>query len=455
MIRIFLSTFILAVLLVGCHQKQNTHVFNIIDYGAKGDSVSLNTIPIQKAIDACSANGGGVVLFPPGKFTTGTLRLKSNIEYRFLPGSVLIGSARLEDYNTPQGDHNIMLITNRPQREVLRVLLDGTDVHHITFSGKGIIEGNGNYFWDAEFNALERPVPWISFRGASFITIKDLIFQNAPSHVLRFEDSEQVIIDGVHINNHRQSPNTDGIDLVDSKNIFISNSYIETGDDAICLKTDSGGIVENVVVTNCILESDDAAIKFGTGSAGVARNCIFNNINIKNSRYGISLFMLEGGLFESISFSHITISEGSRHKHEYPIFIDIDKKRPNDQYGVIRNINFSDFIINSGGKILITGRPEQPIQNLEFKNILFNIGSEKDFSKANKPRGNKNFPKLPESIDRASVPAHITLGYIQDIRITGSSIRAASNSKRKDIDLIGVANMILDNNFGRHLSKMK
>ncbi|MFN3841595.1 MAG: glycosyl hydrolase family 28 protein, partial [Cyclobacteriaceae bacterium] len=290
---------------------------------------------------------------------------------------------------------------------------------------------------------------------ASFITLRDVTFQNSPSHVLRFEDSEQIIIDGIYIKNHRQSPNTDGIDLVDSKNVFISNSYIATGDDAICLKTDVDGIVENVVVTNCILESDDAAIKFGTGSAGITRYCSFNNITIKNSRYGISLFMLEGGLFEFNSFTDIIINEGSRHKHEYPIFIDVDRKRPTDAYGIIRNTRFSNLIINSGGKILINGRPEQPIQGLALQNIRFAVSTERDFSNATKPRGNKNFPKLPESIDRAPVPAYFTLGYINDLHLSGSSIRTTSNAVRKDADLIGISNMIIYNNSGRDLATLK
>jgi Pectate lyase superfamily protein len=38
------------------------------DYGAKGDGVADDTAPIQAAITACSAAGGGVVFFPPGTY---------------------------------------------------------------------------------------------------------------------------------------------------------------------------------------------------------------------------------------------------------------------------------------------------------------------------------------------------------------------------------------------------
>ncbi|MBX2946709.1 MAG: right-handed parallel beta-helix repeat-containing protein [Cyclobacteriaceae bacterium] len=418
-----------------CTQKNQNHIYNITDFGAAGDSVTLNTSSIQKAIDACSNAGGGVVLFPKGKFITGTLILKSNIEYQFQAGCMLIGSARIEHYNAPEGDHNIMLIAQQPQRETLRVLLDGTGVSNISFTGKGTIEGNGKHFWDSEYAPLERPVPWISFRDAENITIRDITFQNSPSHVIRFQKSSQITIDGIKIINDARSPNTDGIDLVDSQNAFITNSFISTGDDAICLKTDTGGIVENIVVTNCILESDDAAIKFGTGSAGITRFCSFNNITINKSRYGVSLFMLEGGVFEMNNFSNLIINKGSRHKHEYPIFIDVDKKRPDDEYGLIRNTTFTNLLIRSGGKILINGRPEQPIRDLALTNIQFIIDQEVDFTKASKPRGNKNFPKLPESIDRSSVSAHVTFGYIDNLTMNSIKLLPDPSSSRKNFDL--------------------
>ncbi|GIV36356.1 MAG: hypothetical protein KatS3mg032_0735 [Cyclobacteriaceae bacterium] len=148
--------------------------------------------------------------------------------------------------------------------------------------------------------------------------------------------------------------------------------------------------------------------------------------------------MLEGGVFEMSAFSNIIITKGSRHKYEYPIFIDIDKKKPTDQYGHINNITFNNLLIHSGGKILITGRPEKPIQNLDISNIQFTVIQETDFSEASKPRGNKNFPKLAESIDRSSVPAHVTLGYIDNLSLQNVKIISEPSGKRKNFDLLNV-----------------
>jgi hypothetical protein len=443
--------------LVACTPKNPSHIFVITDYGAVGDSLTLNTAYIQKAIDVCALSGGGRLVFPPGKFLTGTLQLRSNIEYHFAAGCMLIGSPDINHYNKPEGDNNIMLIgyQGSPAEETLSVLLDGTRVENVAFTGKGIIDGNGDKFWDKDFNALPRPVPWISFRGAKNIVIRDVSFQNAPSHVLRFASSSHITIDGIRIQNHPRSPNTDGIDLVDSQNAIITNSFINTGDDAICIKTDTDGLVENVAVSNCIIQSDDAAIKFGTGSAGITRYCTFTNNVIRKSRYGISLFMLEGGVFEHNRFSDLIITGGSRHKHEYPVFIDIDKKRPTNDYGTIRYTVFQNISIVSGGKILVTGRPENPVQNLEFSNIQYYVKQEANFEKATKPRGNKNFPKLESSIDRSNVAAHLTLAHIAGLSMHNVQISYDSTSTRKDIDLVGVKNLLVSNCTGRDITKLR
>ena len=73
-------------------------IFNIIDFGAKGDGVTDNTLSIQKALDEASLCEGKVIV-PPGKYLTGSLKLKGKgitIEgtaawsYRSVGGSTLI-----------------------------------------------------------------------------------------------------------------------------------------------------------------------------------------------------------------------------------------------------------------------------------------------------------------------------------------------------------------------------
>ena len=49
------------------HRKK---VFNVSSFGARNDGTTLNTKPIQAAIDACASKGGGMVTFDTGSFVT-------------------------------------------------------------------------------------------------------------------------------------------------------------------------------------------------------------------------------------------------------------------------------------------------------------------------------------------------------------------------------------------------
>ncbi len=72
--------------------------FSVNKYGAKGDAQTLNTKAIQAAIDACSKAGGGVVVFAPGSYVTGSLFLKSNVQLQLDKGVELLGSQDFADY---------------------------------------------------------------------------------------------------------------------------------------------------------------------------------------------------------------------------------------------------------------------------------------------------------------------------------------------------------------------
>ncbi|MEO1054367.1 MAG: glycosyl hydrolase family 28 protein [Bacteroidota bacterium] len=388
------------LLLHGCTSPESSWQFNVKDYGATADGETLTTAAIQRAIDEAHSKGGGTVYFPPGKYLTGTLIFKDKVSIHFESGAELIGSKRLEDY---PGEKKSLIV--------------GDNLADVKVSGKGIINGNGEAFWDENYKALERPEPWIFLKNCSNLTIEGIKFIQSPSHVIRLEDSEDVTFDDITIINDFRGPNTDGIDIVDSKYVTISNSFISTGDDAICLKT-KDEFVEHVVVTNCILESDDAAIKFGTGSKVGTRFCTFSNITINRTRYGISLFMLDGGIYEHNIFSNLTITGGSRHQHEYPIFIDIDKRVPDRPYGRVRDNIFSNIKIVSSGKILVAGHPESKIEELEFDNISFHIIENTDFSSARKPRGNKNYPKLETSEDLSPENGTFVFGHIENLSLT-------------------------------------
>ncbi|MEM1359999.1 MAG: glycosyl hydrolase family 28 protein, partial [Bacteroidota bacterium] len=328
----------------------------ITDFGADASGAQLSTKAIQQALDQCEKQGGGVVIVPAGTFLTGTLFLPANLTLHLRAGARLLASTDLADYD-PEHPH----------------LLYAKDARNIALTGTGTIDGQGDAFFDKRsssgeqrtqsWRARARPQPWLLFEDCERLRFRDLELINSPAHVLVLQRCRDVLVDAISIQNDPRSPNTDGIDITNSRDVRISNCRIITGDDAICLKSKTD-TVENILVTNCYLNSDDAGIKFGTGTAVCIRDCRFNNLVIEDTRYGIALFMLDGGVNEHCTFDNITIRNGSRHQTEYPIFIDIDKRYPDRSLGKQRFLTFSNLKIFTRNKLLLAGQPEFPLENI-------------------------------------------------------------------------------------------
>jgi len=387
-------------------------VYDITYYGAIADAKTTNTIAIQKAIDACNANGGGTVLIPKGTFISGQLSLHSNIHILLQADAVLKGSKNIFDY--PNGSF---------------IIAKGCT--NIQITGLGTINGSGEAFYDANYQPLARPQPFILIDSCRFIKLQDFKIINSPSHGFRILNSSEVLVNGIYMNFAERSPNTDGIDIVDTKNVYISNCTLITGDDAICLKSHNSK-VENVTVTNCFIQSDDAGIKLGTGSTDTIQHCIFSNIIIRNTRFALALFMQEGGVYRFINFNGINIQNGGRQRNVYPIYIDVDKKLETGKLGLIEHINFSNLQIDTRGNILIAGQPTAPLRYITLNNISMLTENCDDVTTYKKPRGNKKLPVFADTKDYSNKKAHITLAHIKNLYLSNINIIDKCTSIKRD-----------------------
>ena len=107
-------------------------------FGIKSDGVTLNTRSIQKGIDFISENGGGVLEFSVGRYLTGSIHLKSNVEIRLLEGAILVGSTNPYDYDMVEGNYSLLLAKGQK---------------NISVKGKGVIDGRG---FDCALNFLNQ-----------------------------------------------------------------------------------------------------------------------------------------------------------------------------------------------------------------------------------------------------------------------------------------------------------
>ncbi|MGD0859535.1 MAG: glycosyl hydrolase family 28 protein [Terracidiphilus sp.] len=270
--------------------------FQINDYGAKGDGAALDTLSIQKAIDAAAAVGGTVTM-KPGNYLTGSIFLKSGVTLDVPDGATLIGSEKLEDYP--------MLPTRIAGIEMTwpAALINVRDQHNVVITGKGIIDGDGPIWWKSywDLRAIYEPkgLRWASdydARRPRLILIQNssdiqlgggILLKRSGFWTVQILYSHDIHVDGVTIRNNEggKGPSTDGIDIDSSRKVLVEHADIDVNDDALCLKAgrDSDGLrvnrpTEDIVIRDSIVRRGAAAITIGSETSGGFRNIEAYNI---------------------------------------------------------------------------------------------------------------------------------------------------------------------------------
>lgn len=225
-------------------------MFNIETYGAVGDGETMNTAAIQAAIDACSAAGGGTVLFPKGVFLSGTLQLKGHITYQFARGAVLKGSGNMEDYRENGFYHNEFKKTVS--------FLWARDEQNIRLTGDGVIDLSAGLLapdrsarWygdgideaaltqeqkdECVFYPSQRPTQPIFFESCFDIAVDGIRVIDSPCWTITFSRCQRILVHHIVIDNSLIVSNSDGIHLSACKDAVISDSIFSCGDDCIAV----------------------------------------------------------------------------------------------------------------------------------------------------------------------------------------------------------------------------
>jgi len=339
-------------------------LYDIRDYGAKGDGKTMDTGAIQKAIDTCSKAGGGTVYMPPGTFLSGTIYFKTGVTLRLAAGCTLKGSKNLDDY--PQ---TIPAFRSYTDNYTEKSLIYAENVERVAITGSGVIDGQG-----ASFEGPYKVRPYmIRVIQCRHVTIKDVTIINSPMWVQHYLACDDVRITGITVHslvNH----NNDGIDIDSCRRVVISDCNITSGDDAIVLKSTSGRICSEVTVSNCVLSTRCNALKMGTESNGGFKNIVITGCSIYDTRLsGIALETVDGGAMDRIVVSNITMD-----KVGAPIFVRLgNRARPFKQdmdkpgMGTMRNITISNIEATGANPTgcAISGLPGAAIENLTLSNI--------------------------------------------------------------------------------------
>lgn len=385
-----------------CGEK--TMFYNVLDFGAKGDGKTNDGPAIQKTIDACHENGGGMVILPGGHvYYSGSLILKSNVEFHLQNGARLKGLDTIEDYGSFEELAHLDTELKVPSYvscdyagKPKQYFIYAKDASNVAITGFGVIDGNEEIFYGMQTpdyidGSYYPRIPMLYLENVSHLTIKDVTLTRSAFWTVHMIGCNDVLIDGIRILNNMILANCDGIDPDHCKNVRINNCHIECADDGIVFKNTGAykeyGSCENIVVSNCTIDSSSAAIKFGTESECDFRNIFVSNCTLKGNR-GISLQLRDCGNIENVVLSNLSI-ETRRAGITWwgeaePIAITALERNDNTQVGKIKNILFQNIFCTSENGVLIYGNPDScNIQDVSFENVSVTLTKKTDFPKQN------------------------------------------------------------------------
>jgi polygalacturonase len=305
-----------------------TKTFNVKDYGAVADGKTMNTMAIQKAIDAAEANGGGQVIFDKGQYLTGSVFIKNGVDFHIGEGVILLGSQNIKDY--PEINTRVAGIEMLWPAALVNVI----EQRNASISGKGTIFAQGKVFWDYYWKIRKedydpKGLRWIVDYDAKRartilisdsrdITLKDITVQQAGFWTVQVLYSSYVTVDGITIQNNigGHGPSTDGIDIDSSSWILVQNCDIDCNDDNFCLKAgrDWDGLrvnrpTEYVVIKDCIARKGAGLLTCGSETSGGIRHIYASNIKgmATSNCLNIKSAFTRGGTVEDIHLENVTM----------------------------------------------------------------------------------------------------------------------------------------------------
>lgn len=334
-------------------------VFSIKEYGAVADGKTLNTAAFAKAIEACSKAGGGKVVVPAGKWLTGPIELKSNVDLHTEKNALV-------QFTPDRTQYPVINMNGDGKTFVVASPVYAYKADNIAITGEGAFDGAGESWRPVKKNKVSTTVWdelkktgvvsedgkiwWPSYeamKGEEFvknlkdkkdikagdylpardflrpymvyfiqcktILVQGVTLRNSPKFVFYPNRCTDLTINGVSVFNEWWAQNGDGIDISACKNVVIYNSALSVGDDGICMKSSRGNKeageaqLKNILIANCIVYRAHGGFVIGSNTDGGMENIYVADCDFDGSDIGIRVKSNpgRGGLVKDIYIDNI------------------------------------------------------------------------------------------------------------------------------------------------------
>jgi len=386
--------------------------FNITRFGADEDGRKDCTKAFRRAIDTCSAAGGGHVVVPRGQFLTGAIHLKSNVNLHLQPGATIKFSTNPKDYLP-------VVFTRWEGTELMHYspFIYAFEQNNIAITGEGTLDGQGspehwwywvgrpNYGWregqpqqredrDTLQQMAEKGIPvrqrvfgeghylrpqFIQPYACRNVLIDGVTIINSPMWEIHPVLCTNVIVRQVNIRSH--GPNNDGCDPESCQDVLIQDCVFDTGDDCIAIKSGRNADgrrlhvpSQNIIVTGCRMKDGHGGITVGSEISGGVRNVFGENCHLDSPNLDHALRVknnaMRGGLLEDLHFRNLTVGQV---KHAV---ITIDFNYEEGERGsfipVVRNFTVDHLRSGKSQHALdVQGFRQAPIMNVTLRDCIF------------------------------------------------------------------------------------
>lgn len=327
---------------------------SVTDYGAKGDGVTLNSRAFAMAIADLATRGGGRLIVPSGRFLTGPIELRSNVELHVTAGATLA-------FSTDPADFPVVLTRFEGVEMMgLSPLIYAHGQRNIAITGLGVLDGQGSdrHWWSWKgpwkgtvdngwregmpnqlaarrrlFEMAERRVPvekrifgpqdllrpsFIEPYQCENVLIEGVRLRGAPFWQVHPVLSRNVIVRNLEILGH--GPNNDGCDPESCTDVLIENVTFDTGDDCIAIKSgrnEDGRRVampsRNLVIRDCRMREGHGGITIGSEISGGVSNVFAERCTMDSPNLDYAIRFknnaMRGGVLEGFHYRDIMIGE--------------------------------------------------------------------------------------------------------------------------------------------------